>query len=95
MKRNENKKKTCTPKPAMNPRKSIVPTHMSNDGSNPEKSLAEEMKKFIAEAGEASDRRVQSLFEIAEIKKSIEWIEARQANSDKSFRNGLTPQGTS
>ena len=97
LRRSDNKKKTCTPKPAANPRKSIIPTEMATDGTSTERSLVDEMKKFIAEAGEASDRRVQSLFEkvntrveknscdIADIKKTIERIEACQADSERSL----------
>ena len=74
---------------------------MSSEDPSPsitqDRSFAEEMKKFTAEASEASDRKVQSLFDrvadrveknscdIAKIKKTIE--ELKQNSPDLALIN--------
>ena len=94
LKKSDPKKKPGTPRQPTSRRVNQSPVTMAESSHNPERSLADEMKRFIAEAGEASDRRVQSLFEkvntkveknsseIELIKKSIERIEAKQNENE-------------
>ena len=95
MRKSDTKKKPGTPRATNSKKSCLATTAMAeNSPQNPDRTLANEMKKFIAEASEASDRRVQSLFEkvndrveknsceIELIKKSIERIEAKQNDTE-------------